>query len=177
MGVLKMVSDYAIAAIFLTILLAGYWGRVEVFDAFTEGAKEGMGTVVRIFPPLLGLMVAIAVFRASGALDLLLQVAAPLVGFLGIPPEAFPLAILRPISGSGSLALVSDIIRVNGPDSFVGRVASTMMGSTETIFYTLAVYFGAVGVKNIRYALGAALLADAVSVLASVWICRIFFGG
>lgn len=150
--------------------------EVKVYDVFVEGAKEGIKTVVRIIPPLVGLLVAVGVFRASGALDLLIYAARPLASVLGIPSEAMPLAFLRPISGSASLALVSDIIKTHGPDSFIGRVVSTMMGSTETIFYTLTVYFGSVGIKNIRYTLAAALIADMVSVVASVWACTLVFG-
>ncbi|MDF2523950.1 MAG: spore maturation protein [Clostridiales bacterium] len=176
MQIIKMLSDYAIAAIFLVILSLGLYKEVKVYDAFVEGAKEGITTMLRIIPPLVGLLVAIGVFRASGALDLLIYAASPIVSLLGIPSEALPLAFLRPISGSASIGLVSDIIRVNGPDSFVGRVVSTMMGSTETIFYTLAVYFGSVGIKNIRYTLAVALMADAVSVVVSVLICSFVFG-
>jgi spore maturation protein B len=176
MDIIKTLSAYAIPAIFLAILCAGMYREVKVYDVFVEGAKEGISTVVRIIPPLVGLLVAIGVFRASGALDLLVYAVKPLATLLGIPSEVLPLAFLRPISGSASLALVSDIIKTHGPDSFIGRLASTMMGSTETIFYTLAVYFGSVGVKNIRYTLAAALLADFVSVMASVWICTAVFG-
>ena len=176
MQIIKMLSDYAIAAIFLVILSLGVYKEVKVYDVFVEGAKEGITTIVRIIPPLVGLLVAIGVFRASGALNLLIYAASPIVSLMGIPTEALTLAFLRPISGSASIGLVSDIIRVHGPDSFVGRVASTMMGSTETIFYTLAIYFGSVGIKNIRYTLAVALLADAVSVVVSVWICALVFG-
>ncbi len=171
-----MISDYAIATIFLVILSTGVLKEIKVYDAFIEGAKEGVTTVVKIIPPLVGLLVAVAVFRASGALDLLIHAFSPIASIFGIPSEALPLAFLRPISGSASLALVSDIMKTHGPDSFIGRVVSTMMGSTETIFYTLAVYFGSVGIKNIRFTIAAALIADAVSVLASVWICSIMFG-
>lgn len=173
---IKFLSTYAIAAIFLIILSVGLFRDIKVFDAFVDGAKEGINTVLRIIPSLVGLLVAIGIFRASGALDLLIYAFNPVAKFLGIPSEALPLAFLRPISGGASLALVSDIIRQYGPDSFIGRVVCTMMGSTETIFYTLAVYFGAVGIKNIRYTLIAALIADTVSVLASVWICTLVFG-
>lgn len=176
MEVIKLLSDYAIPAIFLVILSVGMYKDVKVYDVFVEGAKEGVTTVVRIIPSLVGLLVAIGVFRASGALDLLVYALGPIARFFGIPSEALPLAILRPISGSASLAMVSDLIKAYGPDSFIGRVVSTMMGSTETIFYTLAVYFGSVGIKNIRYTLVAALIADAVSVIASVWICSLVFG-
>jgi spore maturation protein B len=176
MGIIGMISDYAIATIFLVILSTGVLKEIKVYDAFIEGAKEGVTTVVKIIPPLVGLLVAVAVFRASGALDLLIHAFSPIASIFGIPSEALPLAFLRPISGSASLALVSDIMKTHGPDSFIGRVVSTMMGSTETIFYTLAVYFGSVGIKNIRFTIAAALIADAVSVLASVWICSIMFG-
>jgi len=176
MDIIRSLSVYAIPAVFLIILSIGVYKEVKVYDIFVEGAKEGITTVVRIIPSLVGLLVAIGVFRASGALDLLIYAAKPLASLLGIPSEALPLAFLRPISGSASLALVSDIIKTYGPDSFIGRLVSTMMGSTETIFYTLAVYFGSVGVKNIRYTLAAALLADLVSVMASVWICTLVFG-
>ena len=176
MEIIKSLSSYAIPAIFLIILSFGAIKDVKVYDVFVEGAKEGITTVVRIIPNLVGLLVAVGVFRASGALDLLIYMVKPLGDVFSIPKEVLPLAFLRPISGSASLALVSDIIKNYGPDSFIGRTVSTMMGSTETIFYTLAVYFGAAGVKNIRYTLVAALIADAVSVLVSVWVTGIVFG-
>ncbi|MDP4093035.1 MAG: spore maturation protein [Bacillota bacterium] len=174
---MKSISAYAIPVIILVVLIAGMYKGVKVYDIFIEGAKEGLTTVIRILPSLVGLLVAVSVFRASGALDLIIYAFKPLATALSIPPDALPLAFLRPISGSASLAMVSDIIKTHGPDSFVGRVVSTMMGSTETIFYTLTVYFGAVGIKNIRYTLAAALIADFASVIASVWACRLFFGG
>jgi spore maturation protein B len=176
MEVLKQISAYAIPAIFLIILCSGLYKDVKVFDVFIAGAKEGLATVVRIIPPLVGLLVAISVFRESGALDLLIYAARPIAALLGIPTEALPLALLRPISGSASLAMVSDMLKAYGPDTFIGRVVSTMMGSTETIFYTLTIYFGSVGIKNIRYTLAAALIADTASVIASVWICSAVFG-
>jgi len=176
MGVIKAMSSYAVPGMFLLILLTGMYKEIKVYDVFVESAKEGLNTIIRILPALVGLLVAIGVFRASGALDLLVYAIKPVANFVGMPTEAIPLAFLRPISGSASLALVSDIVKQNGPDSFVGRVVSTMMGSTETIFYTLAIYFGAVGIKNIRYTLAAALIADFVSVIVSVWICSFVFG-
>ena len=175
MEFIKTASVYAIPAMFVIILLAGIMNNVKVYDAFIDGAKDGITTVVKIIPSLVGLLVAIGVFRASGALDLLVFALNPVTSFLGIPSQVLPLALLRPISGSASLALVSDIMKEYGPDSLIGRMASTMMGSTETIFYTITVYFGAVGIKNIRYTLAAALLADLASVIASVWICTLIF--
>lgn len=176
MEYIKAISGYAIPTIFLLILGIGAYREVKVYDIFVEGAKEGITTIIRIIPPLVGLMVAVGVFRASGALDFLVYAASPLAGLLGIPSETMPLALLRPVSGSASLALVSEIVKIYGPDSLIGRVASTMMGSTETIFYTLAVYFGSVGIKNIRFTLIAALIADFVSVVASSWACTLIFG-
>lgn len=175
MNILKILSIYAIPAMFFIILSLGMYKEVRVFDVFVDGAKEGITTIIRIIPSLVGLLVAIGIFRASGALDLLIYVIKPIAIVLNIPSEVLPLAFLRPISGSASLALVSDILNTYGADSFIGRLSSTMMGSTETIFYTLAVYFGAVGIKNIRYTLAAALIADIVSVISSVWICEILF--
>ena len=121
-------------------------------------------------------MVAVGVFKASGALELIVGLFMPFATALGVPPETMPLALMRPVSGSASLALVAEIIRTYGPDTFIGRTASTMMGSTETIFYTLAVYFGSAGIKNIRYTLAAALLADLISVIVSAWACAMIFG-
>lgn len=174
--IVASLSKYAIPAVFLLILSSGMYREVKVYDVFMEGAKEGFSTVIRIIPSLVGLLVAVGVFKASGALGLLVFALKPLAGFLGIPSEALPLALLRPVSGSASLALVAEMLKSYGPDSFIGRVVSTMMGSTETIFYTLAVYFGAVGIKNIRYTLLAALTADLTSVIVSVWICDLVFG-
>lgn len=173
---LGSVSGYAIPVIFLLILVLGLYKEVKVYDIFVEGAREGISTIIRIIPTLVGLMVAVGVFKASGALELLVQAFMPLAAILGIPPEAMPLALMRPVSGSASLALVAEIIKTYGPDTYIGRTASTMMGSTETIFYTLAVYYGSVGIKNTRFTLLAALLADLVSVTASAWACAMIFG-
>ncbi|AUG58819.1 MAG TPA: spore maturation protein [Ruminiclostridium sp.] len=173
MDIIKAVSSYAVPAIFAVILIAGMYRDVKVYDIFVDSAKEGITTVVKIIPPLVGLIVATGVFRASGALELLIYAAKPIAGLFNIPSETLPLVFIRPISGSASLALLSDILKEYGADSFIGRVASTMMGSTETIFYTLTVYFGAVGVKKVRYTLLAALMADFASAIVSVWICTL----
>lgn len=175
-AVFTRISLYAVPALFVLILVFGLLKNVKVYDAFVEGAGDGITTIVKILPSLVGLMTAVGVFRASGALDALIYVLKPVALMLGIPADAMPLALLRPVSGSASLALVADILNEYGADSYVGRVVSTMMGSTETIFYTLAVYFGSVNIKNIRYTLAAALIADTAGVLASSWICTIVFG-
>lgn len=176
MDKLGVISSYAIPVIFLLILTLGLYRDLKVYDIFVEGAKEGITTIIKIIPTLVGLMVAVGVFKASGAMELIVQLFMPLASLLGVPPETMPLALMRPVSGSASLALVAEIIQTYGPDSFIGRAASTMMGSTETIFYTLAVYFGSVGIKNIKYTLVAALLADIVSITASAWACAMIFG-
>lgn len=176
MGIIRQISDYAIPAIFIVIIFTAAIRRVKSYDLFIEGAKDGIETVIKIMPSLVGLLVAVGVFKASGALDLLIILLRPLIDLLGMPPEVAPLALLRPISGSASFAFVTEIIKAFGPDTYEGRVAATMMGSTETIFYTLAVYYGSVGVKNIRYTLVAALMADIISVIASLWACRFIFG-
>src|SRR5690606_11047398 len=169
----KAVSSYAVPAIFAVILIAGMYRDVKVYDIFVDSAKEGITTVVKIIPPLVGLIVATGVFRASGALELLIYAAKPIAGLFNIPSETLPLVFILSISGGASLDLLSDILKEYGADSFIGRVASTMMGSTETIFYTLTVYFGAVGVKKVRYTLLAALMADFASAIVSVWICTL----
>lgn len=176
MEAIRDLSNFAIPAIFIAILLMALFKKVKAYDLFVDGAKEGIETIIRIMPSLVGLLVAVGVFKASGALDILIYILRPLIDLIGMPPQVAPLALLRPISGSASFAFVTEIIKAFGPDTFEGRVAATMMGSTETIFYTLAVYYGAVGIKNIRYTLVAAIMADVISVIASLWACRFIFG-
>ena len=176
MEFIRSITVYILPIVFVLILLFGLFNNVKTFDVFVNGAKKGVSTTFKIIPPLVGLFIAIAVFRKSGAMDLIVLAVKPLAKLFGIPSEVVPLALLRPVSGSASLALVADILNSYGADSFIGRVASTMMGSTETIFYTLTIYFGSIGIKNIRYTLAAALVADLVSVVASVWICTLVFG-
>ena len=175
-SVLAAISMYILPVVILVILGVGLIRKVKIFEAFTEGAAEGITTMARIMPSLVGILTAIGVFRASGALDAVVGLLAPAASLLGIPAEAIPLVLMRPVSGSASLAIVSEIISKYGADSYVGRVACTMLGSTETIFYTLAVYYGSVGVRNIRYTLAAALVADGVSAVASAFICALVFG-
>jgi len=155
--------------------LFGVIKKQNVYECFVEGAKDGLDTIVRIVPPLVGLLAAISMLRASGALDMIIGLIAPATSFLGIPREVVPLALMRPISGSGSIALLNDIIKNNGADGLVGHAASVMMGSTETTFYTLTVYFAATKIKNTRYALKAALIADLTGIIASVIICRLLY--
>ena len=155
------------------------WGtarRVDVYGALSTGAAQGLRVTVQIFPALLGLMTAVSMFRASGALEWLTALCAPALEMLGIPPELMPLMLIRPISGGGALAVGSDLIQSCGPDSYPGRVAAVMLGSTETTFYTVAVYFGAAGIFRTRYAIPAALTADLMGFAASALTVRLFFG-
>ncbi len=173
MNLLNYISAAAVPAIIAIIISFGLIRKEKVYDAFIEGAKEGITTTIKIIPTLVGLLVAVGVFRASGALDILVGAVVPFFSRVGIPSEILTLALMRPISGSAALAIVTDIMNQFGPDSYIGRVACTIMGSTETIFYTLTIYFGSVGIKNIKYTLYAALITDVVGIIAAVWIWRI----
>lgn len=160
-------------AVPLTILLIIVYGLVEknkVFDTFLEGAKEGIEIVVKLFPTLIGIFLAVGALRSSGIIDLIVKFLEPFLNLLKIPPQIMPLAMLRPISGSASMAIATDIMKQYGVDSFIGLIASTIMGSTETTFYTIAIYTSIVGIKKIRFVLVAALIADVVGMLASVII-------
>ena len=172
---LDAVSLWAIPVLFVLIPLAGLVRRVKVYDLFIEGAREGFDVAVRIIPFLVGILVAIGMFRASGAMDLVTAALAPIAQSTGFPGELVPLAILRSLTGSGSLAFATDLVKTHGPDSLIGRAAATMYGSSETTFYVLAVYFGAVGVRRTRHAVPAALVGDLVAAIASVVVCRWLF--
>ncbi|MCK9909240.1 spore maturation protein, partial [Microbacteriaceae bacterium K1510] len=150
------------------ILVYGWSKRIPVYETFIEGAKGGLGTTIRILPHLIAMMVAITLFRESGALDLLLRAMRPVLSLLHVPEQIVPLALLRPLSGTGSLAITTDMIAQYGPDSMLGRLASTMQGSTDTTLYVLTVYFGAVGIRNGAYALKVGLWSDLAGVIASL---------
>ena len=172
---IALISSWALPMTLAGILVAGALRRVRVYDSFVAGATDGFSTAVSLIPQLVAMMVAVNVFRASGALSLLIHALVPLLDRLRFPAELLPLALLRPISGSGSLALVTDLFKHAGPDSFVGRAASVMQGSTDTTLYVLTVYFGSVGVRRPRYAVKVGLLSDLVSVIASVIAVRLLF--
>ncbi len=146
--------------------------KVKVYEVFVEGAKDGFTIAVRIIPYLVAILVAVGMFRASGALDLLLNFLAPVLNFIGFPPENLPLALMRPLSGSGSLGLLTDLVDQHGADSINAKIGATMFGSSETTFYVLAVYFGSVGVTRSRHALLAGLTADAVGAISAVYLCQ-----
>lgn len=153
-------TDYIIPAIIVFIVVYALIKGVPVFDVFISGAKEGFGTATSVLLALIGLMTAIGMFKASGALDMLTAAIRPLAQMVHIPPEVVPLAIVRPISGSGALAVFQDILKSYGPDSLIGQVASVMQGSTETTFYTIAVYYGVTKVQCTRHTLASSLIGD-----------------
>ena len=169
-----------VTSLLIPLLLAAVaiWGlrqRVDIYTALTDGAADGLRVLLRIFPNLVALLTAVYMFRASGALDWLTALLAPMLTAIGIPPETTPLLVIRPLSGSGALAAGSELMETYGADSAIGRTAAVMLGCTETTFYTIAVYFGAAGIKKLRYTIPAALTADFVGFLAAAWCVRFFF--
>jgi spore maturation protein B len=173
--VIDWLSVLIIPLIVILVLGIGALKRVKVYESFVEGAKEGFNVAVRIIPYLVAMLVAIAMFRASGAMGVLTILVSPLTDLIGMPSEVLPMALMRPLSGSGSLGVMSELMEVHGPDSLIGFIASTMFGSTETTFYVIAVYFGAVNIRRTRYAIPAGLAADIAGLLAAVLICRMIF--
>jgi len=171
--VMNWLSKAAIPGFIILILVFGIIKKVPVFDTFLEGAKEGLETTVRILPVLVGIMLGIEVLSKSGALDMIVLLFEPVANLFGIPKEILPMAIIRPISGSASLGLLNKQLKEYGPDSLIGRTLSVIMGSTETIFYTITVYYGAIGVKKTRYTLWVALIAGFAGLMSAVIICRI----
>lgn len=171
---MEAVGAAAMPVIIGVIVLFGFCRGVDVFDVFLTGAKEGIQTSLRVLPTLIGLIVAVNMVRASGLLDLVCSLARPLTDSLGISPEIVPLALLRPISGSGSSAYTMSIFRQFGPDSETGKIASVLSSSTETTFYAIAVYFGACGYKKLRYTVPAALLGDCAAVVFAVLTVKLF---
>jgi len=173
---LEAISLWAVPFMLAVIPAFGSLRGVKVYDTFIEGAEEGLQVTMRIIPFLVGMMVALSVFRASGAMDLLARLISPVTSWLGFPTEILPLMIVRPLSGAGALAVTADLLKTQHPDSFIGRLASIMQGSTDTTFYVLTVYFGSVGVRKARYAPAVGLLADLAGFLSALYVCNWFFG-
>ncbi len=169
-------STLLIPVLLSAVSIYGMGRRVDVYGALTHGAEEGLSVLLRIIPALVGLLTAVSMFRASGALEWLAGLCAPALELLGIPPETMPLMLIRPVSGSGALAVGTDLMTTYGPDSYIGRVAALMLGSTETTFYTIAVYFGSAGIYKTRHAVPAALAADLTGFIASAFAVRLLFG-
>ena len=168
-------TAFVIPCLLAGVALYALTRRVDVYAALTQGAGEGLTVVAKILPALVGLLTAVYMLRASGALDALTALLAPALTVLGVPPETAPLLVIRPLSGSGALAAGGDIMRQYGPDSYIGRCAAVMLGCTETTFYTVAVYFGAAGIRKTRYAIPAALCADLAGFVAAAFAVRLFF--
>jgi len=178
-GFVRVVNGISIAAIPFLVLffpLYAFLKGLKVYEEFVEGAKDGFNVAVRIIPYLVAMLLAISIFRGGGGIDLLTRSLRPLLELLRFPPELLPMALMRPLSGSGSLAIFSDLVKQLGPDHLITRMAGTIYGSTETTFYVIAVYFGAVGVQRTRHAIPAGLIADLAGIIAAVIVCRIVFG-
>ena len=172
MQVINFFSNLAMPMVIFFIVLYGVTEKVKVFDNFLEGAKEGIKTTFSILPTLIGLFLAIGVLRSSGVLDFIIKLSSPILEIFNFPSELMPLAILRPISGSASIAVATDIMKQAGVVSLIGNIASTIMGSTETTLYTIAIYTSCIIIKKTRYILLAALTADIVGIIVSNIVCR-----
>jgi spore maturation protein SpmA len=174
----RTISPWIIPGLMVALLGFGVAKKVRIYEAFVEGAKDGFNVAIRIIPYLVAILVAVGMFRSSGALEVVITAIGPITTLFGMPPEALPMALLRPLSGSGAYGVLASIIQDPniGPDSYAGYLVSTLQGSTETTFYVLAVYFGAVQIRRIRHALVAALCADAAGIVAAVVICSLLFG-
>ena len=166
-------SDLIIPLLLAGAAACGTGRRVNVYAALTRGAEDGLTVLLHVIPALVGLLTAVSMFRASGAMDALARLCAPVLNLLGIPAETVPLMLVRPVSGSGALAVASDLMAAHGPDSYIGRVAAVMLGSTETTFYTIAVYFGSAGIVRTRHTVPAALAADLTGFLTAALTVRI----
>lgn len=169
-------TNIIIPLLFAIVVIYGVYKKINVFDIFIEGAKDGLSTSVRIIPALVALMTCVGMFKASGGIDIIISLIEPITSFFNIPREIIPLALLRPISGSGALVIYEDILKNYGADSFLARTASVLMGSTETTFYTIAVYYGATNIKNARHTALCALTADITGFLLSGFLVALFLG-
>lgn len=173
MKLMSFISNLAMPVIILIVVVYGISKKNKIFDDFLDGAKEGLEIVLSIFPTLIGLFVAIGALKSSGVLNIIINFLLPILNVVNFPAEIMPLAILRPISGSSSIAIATDIMKTYGVDSNLGMIASTIMGSTETTLYTIAIYTSSLKIKKTRFVLVAALIADIVGIVTSVVVCRI----
>jgi spore maturation protein B len=174
-NLLQLMSRWSIPVMLLVIPLYAQWRGVRVYESFVAGAAEGVQTAIRILPFLLAMWVALTLMRSSGLLDQLMAVCTPLTSALGIPPAIVPLAIIRPLSGSGALSMMSELIKTYGPDSPLGQLASIVQGSTETTFYVITVYLGAVSIRRTRHIATASLIGDLVGLASAVFIWQMMF--
>ncbi|WP_249871904.1 spore maturation protein [Oceanobacillus saliphilus] len=176
MGIITSISTWIIPCFLLIVLSVAVLRKVPAYELFVEGGKEGVKMAFSLLPFLVGMIVAISILRSSGAMEAFINFISPVLLFIGFPPDIVPLALIRPISGTAALGMTTELIATHGPDSFIGRLASTMQGSTDTTLYVLTVYFGAVGIKKMRYALKVGLLADLIAILSSVVLVKMVFG-
>lgn len=172
---MQIISLYALPAILLLILTMGLFKKVPLYETFTYGAKDGFKVAVNIIPYLVAIIVAISMFRASGIIEMIENFFAPLLAHFNVPADTIPIMIVRSLSGSAALGIFSDIANNLGPDSYATKLSAVMVGSSETTFYVLAVYFGAVGISKLRYALIVGLLADFIGIAAAIWVCNLMF--
>lgn len=175
-GLIELISSWSIPILLIIIPTVGIIRRIPVYESFITGAKDGFATAMRIIPYLVAMFIAIKVFQNSGAMSALVALLSPLTSCLNIPNEILPLGLIRPLSGSGALGMLASMLNTHGPDSLIGRLASTVQGSTETTFYVLTVYLGAVGIRKIRYALFSSLAADIAGFLTAIYIVHYVFG-
>jgi spore maturation protein B len=174
--IIQLISIWAIPLLLFIIPLLAVKNKVKVYETFVDGAKGGFEVAIKIIPYLVAILVAIGMFRASGAMDIFVKIISPFTNLIGLPAEALPVAIMRPLSGSGALGIATEVMKQHGPDSFIGRLVSTFYGCSETTFYVVAVYFGAVGIKKTRHSIPAGLIGDLAGLLAALFICKIVFG-
>ena len=172
---MQIISLWALPAILILILTMGLCKKVPLYETFTDGAKDGFKVAVNIIPYLVAIIVGISMFRASGIIEMISNICSPILSYFNVPAETIPVMIVRPLSGSAALGVFSDIAQNLGPDAYATKLAAVMIGSSETTFYVLAVYFGAVGISKLRYALIVGLLADAISILAAIAVCNLMF--
>ncbi len=172
---MSILGNYVLPIVLTLIILIALYKKVHIFDVFLQGAKEGLSSTLSITPSLIGLVTAVAMIKASGALDIFSAVISPITSFFGVPSDVIPMALIRPISGSGSTALLDSILKENGADSLCAKIACVMSGSTETTFYAITVYYSAVSVKHTRHTVPSALFADLVNATVSIAIVIIFF--
>lgn len=173
---ITLVSNLIIPLLVLVIVIHGLYKKVDIYDVFVDGSKESFDMILSLFPCLLGMIFGINIFIKSGLLEYCFQFLTPLLEMIKMPIEVVTMAIMRPISGSSTLAILNNIFEASGPDSFTGRLASVIQGSTDTTLYILTLYFGSIGIKKTRYALKAGLFADLIGIIASILVVTIFFG-
>lgn len=174
--IISIVSTWIIPCFILIVLLLATYKNIATYELFVEGGKEGVKMAFSLLPFLVGMIVSISILRSSGALEAFIQLISPFLSVIGVPAEVIPLALVRPISGTAALGMTTELISNYGPDSFIGRLASTMQGSTDTTLYILTIYFGAIGIKKMGYALKVGLLADLIGIITSIIVVSLIFG-